>query len=146
MASEIRSFVATIPAGTLQSSPVVIPIVFPPRTVTQVDWQVPPGPGGRMGWALTIDSQPVIPRNSGAYIVTDDRTQSWALTGYPDQGQWQVTGYNTDVYDHSVYLDFLLELNASPTGAPAQLPNAVLSSPLPDGSIPAPPDLTLAAS
>lgn len=147
MATEIRSFAPTIPANTPKSAPVTIPIVFPPRTVVQVDWQVPPGPAGLMGWALTIAGQPVIPRNPGAFIVTDGRTQSWPLEDFPDQGQWQLTGYNTDIYDHTVYLDFLLLLNSAPSGTPAQLPNAALSSPLASATLPAVPlpDLTLAA-
>lgn len=147
MATEIRSFALTIPANTPKSAPVTLPIVFPPRTVVQVDWEVPPGPQGLMGWALTIAGQPVIPRNAGAFIITDGRRQSWPVEGFPDQGQWQLTGYNTDVYQHTVYLDFLLVLNSAPSGAPAQLPNAALSSPLTLGALPALalPDLTLAA-
>lgn len=146
MATEIRAFAVQIPANTPVSAPVTIPVVFPPRTVIQLDWQVPPGPSGLMGWALTVAGQPVIPRNPGAYIVTDNRTESWPLENYPDQGQWQVTGYNTDIYPHTVYLDFLLDLNSAPTGTPAQIPSTDLSSPLPGGSLPALPDLTLAAS
>lgn len=136
MAIEIRSFAPSIPAGTPIAAPFVFPIVFPPRQVVQIDWQVPPGPSGLMGWALTIDGQPVIPRNAGAYIITDDRIQSWQLENYPDQGQWQLTGYNLDIYPHSVYLDFLLELTGAATATPAQLPNDQLSSPPPPASAP----------
>jgi hypothetical protein len=147
MAREIRSFQVTIPAGTPVSAPFTAAISFPPRTVMQVDWQVPTGPSGLMGWALTIGGQPVIPRNPGAYIIADGRAQSWPVEGYPDQGQWQVTGYNTDIYDHSVYLQFLLDLNAAASGQPAQIANADLSSPLPADQLglPALPDLTLAS-
>lgn len=147
MASEIRAFQVTIPANTPQSAPFVQAINFPPRTVTQVDWKVPPGPSGLMGWALSIAGQPVIPNNPGAFIVADNQLQSWPLTGFPDQGQWQVTGYNTDIYPHTVYLTFLLELNAAPSGQPAQISNADLSSPLPGAQLAAAPlpDLTLAA-
>lgn len=145
MASEIRSFQVTIPAGTPQSAPFTQAITFPPRTVTQVDWKVPPGPSGLMGWALTIAGQPVIPNNAGAYIVADDEARSWPLSNFPDQGQWQVTGYNLGNFPHTVYLDFLLEQNAAPSGTPAQISNADLSSPLPDTQLPALPDLTLAA-
>lgn len=145
MASEIRSFQVTIPAGTPVASPFVQAIVFPPRTVTQIDWKVPPGPSGLMGWALTIAGQPVIPNNPGAYIVADNVARSWPLSGFPDQGQWQLTGYNTDIYPHTVYLDFLLEQNASPSGAPAQIAAADLSAQLPGAQASALPDLTLAA-
>ena len=146
MASEIRSFQVTIPAGTPIASPFTQAITFPPRTVVQVDWQVPPGPSGLMGWSLTVAGQPVIPRNPGSFIVADNVARSWPLEGYPDQGQWQVTGYNTDIYPHTVYLDFLLELNGTTTPQPAQIPNDQLSSPPPDVSAltVAAPDLSLA--
>jgi len=143
VAREIRSFVVTIPAGTPLAAPVTIPVVFPARTVVQLDWQVPDGPAGLMGWALTVAGQPVIPRNSGAYIIANDLARSWPLEGYPDQGQWQVTGYNTDIYDHKVYLDFLMELNSAQAAAPAQIDSTALSSPPPAGPLllPAVPDL-----
>lgn len=147
MATEIRSFAVTIPANTPVTAPVTIPVTFPPRTVVQVDWQVPPGPSGLMGWSLTVAGQPVIPVNPGAFIITDDRKQSWPLEDFPDQGQWQVTGYNQDIYDHTIYLDFLLVLNSAPSGTPAQIPSAALSSrPAAAAMAASPaPELTLAA-
>lgn len=145
MPSEVRSFQVTIPAGTPLSALFTQAIVFPPRTVTQIDWKVPPGPSGLMGWQLTIAGQQVIPVNAGAFVVADNAERSWPITGLPDQGQWQLTGYNTDIYPHTVYLDFLLDLNQAPSGTPAQISNADLSSPLPADQLPALPDLTLAA-
>jgi hypothetical protein len=127
--SEIRSFQVTIPAGTAQTSPAITDVSFPPRVVTGIHWKVPPGPSGLMGWALTIDGNPVIPRAQGTYIVADNDSDTWTLEGYPDQGQWQLTGYNTDIYDHTVYLDFLLDQIATELQTPAQLPNAAISSP-----------------
>lgn len=146
MASEIRSFQVTIPAGTPVSAPFTQAIAFPPRTVVQVDWQVPPGPSGLMGWALTVAGQPVIPRNPGSYIVADGVQRSWPLEGYPDQGAWQVTGYNTDIYPHTVYLDLLLEQNGTQTAQPVQIANSDLSSPPPPAAPPVVPvpDLTVA--
>lgn len=82
-----------------------------------------------MGWALTVAGNPVIPRQQGTYFVTDNDSDTWLLEGYPDQGQWQLTGYNTDVYDHTVYLDFLLDQVSTQLAAPALISNAALSSP-----------------
>lgn len=84
-----------------------------------------------MGWALTIAGNPVIPRQQGAYFVTDNDADTWQLEGYPDQGQWQFAGYNTDIYPHTVYLDFLLDQNSAAAPQPTQIPNADLSSPPP---------------
>lgn len=129
MVSEIRPFAVTIPAGTLQSAPLVAPINFPPRVVTALRWKVPPGPSGLMGWALTVAGNPVIPRQQGAYFVTDNDADTWPLEGFPDQGQWQLTGYNTDIYDHTVYLTFLLDQISTQLAAPALMPNWALSRP-----------------
>lgn len=136
MVSEIRTFAVTIPAGTLQSAPQVTPITFPPRVVTALRWKVPSGPSGLMGWALTVAGNPVIPRQPGTYLITDNDADTWPLEGYPDQGQWQLTGYNTDIYPHTVYLTFLLDQIVTQLAAPALISNADLSSP------PAPPPVT----
>lgn len=88
----------------------VADISFPSREVIAVSWRVPPGPSGLMGWALTSAGTPVIPIQPGTYIVTDNQSATWNLEGYLDSGNWQLTGYNTGLYDHTVYLTFLLDL------------------------------------
>lgn len=110
MAQEIREFAVRIPAGTAKATPLVTSISFPSRNVTAVSWRVPPGPSGLMGWALTSAGTPVIPIQPGTYIVTDNQADTWELSGYLDSGNWQLTGYNTGLYDHTVYLTFLLDL------------------------------------
>lgn len=128
-AVEVRSFVATIPAGTPVSAPVTVDVSFPPRTVVGVHWKVPPGPSGLMGWRLTMSGGNAVVPTGGGWVIADNESDTWPLTGQPDSGAWEVTGYNTDVYDHSVYVDFLLALTAV-APAPTVLPsNAVLSSP-----------------
>lgn len=72
-----------------------------------------------MGWALTSAGTPVIPIQAGAYIVTDNQAATWNLEGYLDSGNWQLTGYNTGLYPHTVYLTFQLDL----PGAALPLPS-----------------------
>ena len=108
MATETRSFQVTIPAGTPQAAPVVVNVPFPSSEVERITAKVPPGPSGLMGFALTMNGQQVIPINAGAWLIADNHTYDWALTDLPNTGQWQVTGYNTDIYDHTIYLDFML--------------------------------------
>lgn len=122
MAQEIRAAQATIPAGTPLSAPVTVGVGFPDRIVRSVRWRVPRGAGGLMGWQLTSDGVPVIPVVPGTWIVADDESDDWALDGYPTAGNWQVTGYNTGVYPHTVYLTFLLDLIT-----PAVTPAAVVA-------------------
>lgn len=119
MAAEIRTAQATIPANTPLNAPVTVNVSFPPRIVRGVRWRVPPGPGGLMGWQLSSDGVPVIPVVAGTWIVADDEHDDWPLDGYPDAGNWQVTGYNTGAYPHTVYLTFLLDLITPAVTPPA---------------------------
>lgn len=110
MAQEIREFAVKVPAGTAEASPLVTDISFPQREVIAVSYRVPPGASGLMGWALTSAGTPVIPIQPGVYLVTDNQAATWHLEGYLDSGNWQVSAYNTGLYDHTVYLTFELNL------------------------------------
>jgi hypothetical protein len=92
-----------------------------------------------MGFAITSDGAAVIPVQPGAYIVADDEWDNLDLAGYQDSGAWQVTGYNNDGFDHTVYLIFKTvppggdqAAPASVQPAPALIDNAALSSSAPD--------------
>lgn len=121
MAQEVREFAVLVPAGTPVAVPQVTDISFPQRIVRVVGWRVPPGPSGVMGWALTSAGAPVIPAQLGAWIIADNQAAEWDLDGYLDSGNWQVTAYNTGVYDHSLYLTFQLDL--IPPAAPLSPPS-----------------------
>lgn len=123
MAQEIREFAVLIPHGTAKSAPLVANISFPQREVIAVSWRVPPGPSGLMGWALTSAGTPVIPIQPGTYVVTDNQAATWNLEGYLDSGNWQLTGYNTGLYDHTVYLTFLLNLPGAGAAPPPPPPS-----------------------
>jgi len=127
-AVEIRSFAVTIPAATLETAPYTEDIYFPARIVNGVTWQVPPGPSGLMGWRLTMSGGNAVIPTGGGWIIADDARDTWLLQDQPDSGAWELTGYNTDIYDHTVYLDFLLDLVTVPTTTPGQIPNSALSS------------------
>lgn len=118
MAQEVREFIVLVPHGTLQAAPVTVNISFPNRVVTRITYKVPPGPCGKMGWALTSAGAPVIPIQRNTYIVTDNQSDTWDLEGYLDSGNWQVTAYNTGVYDHTVYLTFQLNLPGTVSAPP----------------------------
>lgn len=133
-AAEVRAFAVPIPARTPVSAPVTIDVFFPPRIVTAVRWRVPPGPSGLMGWRLTMSGGVAVVPTGGGWIIADNESGTWPLTGQPDSGAWEVTGYNTDIYVHTVYLEFLLDLITAPAASTAQLPADVLSSPLSAGT------------
>lgn len=112
MASEAREFIATIPAGTPIATPATVNITMPPRVVERIDWHIPRGALGVMGWRLTMGGVQVVPFPSTPWVITDGRSGSWQVEDLPDSGAWQVTGYNTGANPHSVYLTFHVRLPA----------------------------------
>jgi hypothetical protein len=103
----VYEFQPTTPHGTLQSAPHVESFTMPPLEVQWIQWVVPPGPQGNLGWQITCSGEVVIPQN-GAWIVTDNEKNSWELDEQITSGSWGFRGYNSGQYDHTVYLRFLL--------------------------------------
>lgn len=119
MAEDIRHFTTTCPAGTPATAALVIPITMPPRTVRRIDWRVPNGPMGTMGFLLQVKGGVILPvAGSFIFVVANGETGYWELDDYPDSGDWQVAMYNTGANPHSVYLTFHIDL---PAKAPALL-------------------------
>lgn len=117
MAEDIRHFTVTCPAGVPLANPTVFPITMPPRTVSRIDWRVPNGPLGLMGFLLQVKGGIVLPvAGSSIFVVANQETGWWELDDYPDSGDWQCVMYNTGANPHSVYLTFHTDL---PGRAPA---------------------------
>lgn len=131
MAREIRRYTATIPAGTAITAPVTVSVAFPVRVVRSVDWSIPPGAQGVMGWQLAMGGVQVVPYGSDTWVIDNGTSGTFSLDGYPDSGAWQVIGYNTGAYQHSVFLVFHLDLPTRPAPAPQQIPGRLLA-PVPD--------------
>lgn len=111
MAEDIRHFTVTVPAGVPATSATVFPITMPPRTVRRIDWRVPNGPLGLMGFLLQVKGGVVLPvAGAFVFVVANGETGYWELDNYPDSGDWQVAMYNTGVNPHSVYLTFHIDL------------------------------------
>jgi hypothetical protein len=106
MASSVTELVATVPAGTFPPFFATIELTIDSATVDGVRWRVPPGPRGNMGWALAMGGVQVLPDDAGSFIIADDEYDTWQIEGLPDSGAWQLIGYNTGAFDHSVYLSF----------------------------------------
>lgn len=117
MSREIREYQFTIPPGTPLAAPITQSIAFPPRVVDKIQFTVPPGPFGFMGFAIAAAGVPIIPYNPGGWIVTNDEKAELDIDGYIDSGAWQAMGYNTGIYPHTVYLRFFLSL-VTPTSNP----------------------------
>ena len=113
-ADEAWEFQVTTPAGTPKAAPLVTPTVFPQRRVDEIRWMVPPGPSGLAGWRITMGGVQVIPANAGGWIVRDGHFAGTQLAALPTSGGWDVTGYNTGKYPHTIYVTFLVSILTPP--------------------------------
>jgi hypothetical protein len=106
MATSVIALSGTITAGTPKASPLTVALPVGTNLIDTIRWRVPPGPRGNLGWFLSMGGVQVLPEISGEYIVADNEYDEWSIAGLPDSGAWQVTGYNTGTYDHTVYFQF----------------------------------------
>lgn len=138
MAEDVQYFQVSCPAGTPKATPVFTDLGLPPRIVREIDWRVPNGAMGTMGFLLAMGKKPVLPVTSFSYVVANDETGSWRPTNYPDSGAWQVVMYNTGTSPHAVYLTFHMDLPVKPAALQALIPAYELM-PAPDLSQAGPP-------
>jgi hypothetical protein len=108
VSTQVRGFEITIPAGTAKDAPVTRDMSFPPMTVADITVTVPPGPNGNLGIQIASAGSQVIPWNDGEWLVPNDVVMTWTPDGYADSGSWQLVGYNTGAFDHTVWVRFNL--------------------------------------
>jgi hypothetical protein len=106
MATEIHQFSAKIPAGTPSSAPVTINLGQANYEIESVDVEVPPGPSGLMEFCIALSGQQWIPFEMGEFIRWDNRAGSWQTENQTVNGGWEVIGFNTGEYDHTVTVRF----------------------------------------
>jgi hypothetical protein len=108
MASRLEPFDVTIPAGTLQSAPVTIATPFDIAVVESLEILIPPGPSGLMGFQVRHGGSGVLPREDDRWIIADNAHLDWPTSDLPTAGDWAVRGYNEDVFDHTIYIRYLV--------------------------------------
>ena len=109
MASRIEAPPFLIPAGTAIATPVTMSLFSTRGTVQDVEFLIPPGPSGLVGFSLWHSNEQIIPKVRGTWIIADGEVIRWPLDGYSDQPAWQIRGYNLDVYPHTIYPRILIE-------------------------------------
>lgn len=120
MADRIEIFAVTVPAGTAKNAPVILETPFNDGIVEHLTITVPDGPSGFMGFNFVHMGAPVIPYTGNNYVIANNRVIEWDLTGMPTANGWGVQAYNTDIYPHSIYLEYLI--NEIPTTSPGPIP------------------------
>jgi hypothetical protein len=78
--------------------------------VRAVRFRIPPGPLGTVGFNLAMAGTSILPSNRNSWYVGDDEAFDWPLDNQPDSGAWQFRAYNTDTFDHTIELTFLMDL------------------------------------
>lgn len=123
MAERVELFAPTVTAGTAIATPATSTLSMAEGVLRRLEVTVPPGPSGLVGFRLLHSGQVVIPYRGNGWIITDDERIQWDLDGYPTGDKWALQAYNTGIYDHTLYLRFLVD------EVPAPLPG--LMTPIP---------------
>lgn len=134
MSISVPAFQVTVPAGTPQAAPQITRLAVGVFQVDFVEFDIPAGPKGQMGFYLSSNGTPVIPRTAGApvYLALDDVFKHYDLEDQPTSGAWELVAYNVGNFAHTVTVTFGLSL-VVPPAAPAPvlvpLPAEALGSP-----------------
>lgn len=120
MADRIEPFSVLIPSGTTVAAPQVTLLDFDDGIVTGIRIRIPPGPAGFVGFQFTHKGGQVIPFTGSNFIIADDEVIEWSVSNMPTANGWQLRAYNTDVYDHTIYVIF--SIDEIPVGRPGPIP------------------------
>ena len=134
--TEVRSFAVVLATGSTPAAPQITAMTMPQRTVKRIVVRVPPGPQGTMGWAIGSAGVPVFPIGTPPYIVTDNEVIVWDVIDQIDSGAWQLIGYNTDLFPHTVYVRFECYLPDPPVNVNTQQPIASSALTAPPAELP----------
>lgn len=128
MAEQIRHFQVTVPAGTPKATPVRTSIAVPVMRLLRVDWHLPPGCAGLVGFFLSMGGVQVQPLPAGTFVIGEGRSGSWQLDNAPDSGAWEVTAYNTGVQPHTIHLSLHVEAIVRAEPAHQLVPDMLLDN------------------
>lgn len=122
MPDEVYSFAVTIPAGTLSTAPATTAMIMPVRIVRRITVKIPPGPNGLMGFRVAAAGTQIIPEAAGTWIIASDEQIPWDVSNTIESGAFQLVGYNTGQYDHTVYVRFEVDLPPDPSAQLVRTP------------------------
>lgn len=106
----------TIPAGTAIATPATADISFAEYEVEAIQWVIPPGPNGNVGFRIANAGTQIIPYGSADWIIGNNEAPIWALTGQITSGSWQIIGYNLGKYSHTIQFRFAVSPVAADQG------------------------------
>lgn len=95
-------------------------------TVTAVDVHFPSGCVNRVGAQVFYAQAQVIPRTANEYLRGNDQTRRFELSSFPTGSSWAVFLDSTDLYAHTIRLDFEIDELVAGEGNLLGLPPVVL--------------------
>jgi hypothetical protein len=125
--NRVEAKTLTVPAGTASSAPLSGDVSFDPGVLVGVEIDIPDGHSGLTGLRVATAHQQLLPFTAGDWLIGNDESLEWALHSMPDTGNWQLIGYNTDVFAHTFYVRFLVSDLAGVAGASVLAPPLALS-------------------
>lgn len=135
MADRIEVFDVTVPTGTTVAAPQTTALEFADGIVTDIEILIPPGPSGFVGFRFAYGGQPIIPHTVNEFIIASGEVIKWPIRNFPTGRKWQLQAHNTDIFNHTIHLRFLITELSVPV---RRLPDIV--------PIPIPGDVELASS
>lgn len=117
MAREVYEFPVVFAIGSTRTSPQRTNVTMPKRIVRRVEITIPPGPRGEVGFQLGSNGTAFLPRNTDQFVIGDGAEIGWDLEDQMTSGGWQVIGYNTGQFAHTLYFRFLCDLTTATSGA-----------------------------
>lgn len=96
----------TIPPNGSPSSIHFVDCMLGDSNVTQIDIVFPPGCSGLVGSRIEFSGNVVYPTGEMQWFVLDDERLQIPVSSQGNSGQWRLSGYNADIYDHTVIAYF----------------------------------------
>lgn len=125
-ASRVEVYEVTVPWGTTSDAPYELETHFADGELVGVEILFPDGCSGEVGVQLAVGGSQSIPTTRGAWLIANGETINYDLVGQANNGAWSVLAYNTDVYDHTVHVRYLVAdfryLGPAPATSAAALP------------------------
>lgn len=110
-------------AGVTPDAPDVFTLAFNDWEVEAITLEVPPGPGGCMGFYLGNNGVQWVPFSQGEWLIWDDHSQTFYPDAYPNAAGWEVVAYNLGSYPHSIKVRF--HVNQIAGGPNVQFPTVL---------------------
>lgn len=109
MTNSIQVFQLALPAGNGSANLSSIPCPLGLSDVSQIILQFPAGCAGNVGVQLLMGGGPAYPAMSGQFFNLDDYVFVIPVSGMGNSGQWQLQGFNTDFYQHTITATFFYD-------------------------------------